>query len=99
MQAIDVRGFGLGADTVKAGARLPHSKSRSGNFRLVSKAQCGIGGGVLRLVAIWVRRSRRESPISEKALVQVSRSFSSAVAAIPETTSPDWWSSEAKVAS
>src|ERR1700687_1366732 len=62
--------------------------------------QWGIGGGViLRLEAIWVRRSRRESPISEKTLVQVCRSFSSAVAAMPETTSRDWWSSEATVAS
>src|SRR6266436_3356661 len=74
-------------------------KRRIPRWFKLKAVQCGSGAAVPRLEAIWARRSRRESPISEKTLVQVSRSFSSAVAAMPETTSRDWWSSEATVAS
>src|SRR6266850_4351756 len=58
----------------------------------------GFVGGV-KLCAISRRRSRRDSPTPANTWAQAWRSFSSAVAAIPEIISRDWWSSEATVAS
>src|SRR2546427_5097054 len=62
-------------------------------------ARAGGSAGGVRLCAISLRRSRRDSPTPSNTWAHAARSFSSAVAAIPEIISRDWWSSDATVAS
>src|ERR1700687_5000540 len=64
---------------------------------LFARSEGSVGG--VKLCAISLSRSRRDSPTPANTWAQASRSFSSAVAAIPEIISRDWWSTDATVAS
>src|SRR5258708_6622431 len=55
---------------------------------LLARAGGSVGGVIL--CAISFSRSRRDSPTPSNTWAQASRSFSSAVAAIPEIISLDW---------
>src|SRR6266404_9881340 len=60
---------------------------------------CAGGSGSVKPEAISFSRSRSDSPTPANTCAQASRRRCSAVAAIPEIRSRDWWSSEATVAS